>query len=132
VRQKSDAVAEPWSVRNGIFGCGDRAAEIAARDNGRPQRPKGPETGSANPGTNGLSEPDWKLPGSKGLLGGGRSPAKPVSKRIPLLAAKNTGNFANFRPSAVRKTMKTPVAQVFLSLSRAHFCRERHRRMQGN
>ena len=70
MRQKSDAVAEPWSVRNGIFGCGDRAAEIAARDNGRPQRPKGPETGSANPGTNGLSEPDWKLPGSKGLLGG--------------------------------------------------------------
>ena len=36
------------SVRNGIFGCGYRAAEIAARDNIREQRPKGPETGRAN------------------------------------------------------------------------------------
>jgi len=95
VRQKSDAVAEPWSVRNGIFGCGDRAAEIAARDNGRPQRPKGPETGSANPGTNGLSEPDWKLPGSKGLLGGGCSQPKPVSWGVSLLTGKNTGNFGD-------------------------------------
>jgi hypothetical protein len=34
-----------------------------------PQRPKGPETGRANPGTNGLSELDGKT-GSEGLGGG--------------------------------------------------------------
>jgi hypothetical protein len=57
-------------ARNGIFGCGDRAVEIAARDDVRPQRPKEPEIGSANPGTNGLSELDGKIPGSEGLGGG--------------------------------------------------------------
>ena len=60
------------SVRNGIFGCGDWAGKIAARDNGRPQRPKGAETGSANPGTNGQSELGGKIPGSQGLGGGDR------------------------------------------------------------
>ena len=58
------------SARNGIFGCGDRATEIAARDDGRPQRPKGPKTSSGIPGTNGLSERDGKIPGSDGLDGG--------------------------------------------------------------
>jgi len=74
-----------------------------------------------DPRRNGLLLIDDGFYRSGRLDGGGRSPAKPVSKRIPLPAAKNTGNFANFRPSAARKTMKTPVAQVFLSLSRAHF-----------
>jgi site-specific DNA recombinase len=32
------------SARNGIFGCGDRATEIAARENGRPKKPIGAET----------------------------------------------------------------------------------------
>ena len=44
-----------------------------------PQRPKGPETGSADPGTNGLSELDGKIHGSQGLGGGGASLTKPVS-----------------------------------------------------
>jgi hypothetical protein len=34
------------------------------------QRPKWAGTDSGNPGTYGLSEPDWKLPGSEGLDGG--------------------------------------------------------------
>jgi hypothetical protein len=50
------------TARNGIFGCGDRATEIAARDDGRPQRPKGSETGGTNPGRNSLSEHDGKIP----------------------------------------------------------------------
>ena len=37
------------SARNGIFGCGDRATEIAARDDGRPHRPKGPKANSRRP-----------------------------------------------------------------------------------
>jgi hypothetical protein len=49
----------------------------------------------ANPGTNGPSEPDWKLPGSKGLLGGGCSQPKPVSWGVSLLTGKNTGNFGD-------------------------------------
>jgi hypothetical protein len=49
-------------ARNETFGCGDRGTEIAVRDNILPQRPKGPETGSANPGTNDLSELDGKYP----------------------------------------------------------------------
>ena len=84
------------SARNGIFGCGDRAAEIGARDNGRPQRPKGAVTDSGNPGTNGLLEPDGKIHGSARLGGGGRSQAKPFSKSNSLLAGKITGNFFVF------------------------------------
>jgi hypothetical protein len=49
VRQAGTSVAGALSARNGIFGCGDRATEIAARDNIRPQRPKGPEMGRGNP-----------------------------------------------------------------------------------
>ena len=52
-----------------------RGPEIAERDNERPQRPKGPRTDSGNPGTNGLLEPDGKIPGSAGL-GGGRTRAR--------------------------------------------------------
>jgi hypothetical protein len=51
VRQKSDVSRWALSARNGILGCRDRATEIGGRDNIRPQRPKGPETGRANPGT---------------------------------------------------------------------------------
>jgi hypothetical protein len=39
-----------------------RGHRIPARDNTGPQRPKGPETTRANPGTNDLSEPDGKYP----------------------------------------------------------------------
>jgi hypothetical protein len=42
VQQRLSA-AEPLSARNGIFGCGDGATEIAARDNIRPQRQKNPK-----------------------------------------------------------------------------------------
>src|SRR6516225_10519684 len=52
------------SARNGIFGCGDRAPEIAERDNVLPQRLKRRRTDSGNPRTNGLLEPDGKIPGS--------------------------------------------------------------------
>src|SRR6516164_11571085 len=72
--------ARALSARNGIFGCGDQAPEIAERDNELPQRLKRRRTDSGNPGTNGLLEPDGKIPGSKGLGGGGCSPAKLVSK----------------------------------------------------
>jgi hypothetical protein len=65
-RQKPHVFQRVRSARNGIFGCGDRAAEITARDTGRPQRPKGVGTDSGNPGTNGLYEHDRKIPGSKG------------------------------------------------------------------
>jgi hypothetical protein len=58
------------TARNGIFGCGDEAPEIAERDNELPQRLKGPRTDSGNPCTNGLLEPDGKIPGSAGLGGG--------------------------------------------------------------
>jgi len=75
VRQKRDVSRRALSARNGILGCGDRAVEIAARDNARPQRQGGAETGSANPGTNGLSELDGKIPSSQGL-GGGRTRAR--------------------------------------------------------
>ena len=52
-----------FSARNGIFGCGDTASEIAARDNGRPQRPEEVGIDSGSPGTNGLSKPGGKLAG---------------------------------------------------------------------
>ena len=58
------------SARNGIFGCGDRAPEIAERDNELPQRLKRRRTDSGNPRTNGLFGPDGKIPGSAGLGGG--------------------------------------------------------------
>jgi hypothetical protein len=67
---KKDVSRRAFSAGNGIFGCGDSGVEIAARDDVRPQRPKEPEIGSANPGTNGLSELDGKKPGSEGLGGG--------------------------------------------------------------
>jgi hypothetical protein len=60
------------STRNGILGHGDRAAEIAARDDTRLQRLKGGQTGRGNPGTNGMSEPERKSPGSERLDGGDR------------------------------------------------------------
>jgi len=44
--------------------------EIAKRDNELPQRVKRRRTDSGNPGTNGLLEPDGKIPGSAGLGGG--------------------------------------------------------------
>jgi hypothetical protein len=61
-------------ARNGIFGCGDRATEIAARDNIYPQRPK-EQVCSAKSGTNGLSELDEKTPrfGGTGWWGRNRS-----------------------------------------------------------
>ena len=62
--------ARALSARNGIFGCGDQAPEIAERDNELPQRLKRRRTDSGNPGTNGLLEPDGKIPGSAGLGGG--------------------------------------------------------------
>src|SRR6516165_9571519 len=78
--------ARALSARNGIFGCGDQAPEIAERDNELPQRLKRRRTDSGNPGTNGLLEPDGKIPGSAGLGGGGCSRAKPVSEvQNPLL-----------------------------------------------
>ena len=55
---------------NGIFGCGDRASKIAARDQEDAKRPEGTEIDSGNPGTNGLSEPREKTHGSSGLYGG--------------------------------------------------------------
>src|SRR6516164_1243797 len=62
--------ARALSARNGIFGCGDRAPEIAERDNELPQRLKRRRTDSGNSGTNGLLEPDGKIPSSAGLGGG--------------------------------------------------------------
>src|SRR6516164_2016957 len=76
VRQKPDVSRRALSARNGIFGCGDRATEIAARDNVGSQRLKGPETDSGKPRTNGVFEPDGKIPGSEGLGGGGCQSAK--------------------------------------------------------
>jgi len=73
------SASEPCPLGNGIFGCGDRATEIAARDEGRPQRPKGLEIGRGNPGKNSLSELDGKISGLEGLGGGGYSLRKPVS-----------------------------------------------------
>jgi len=70
------SAAEPCRPGTEIFGCGDRAVEIAARDDVSPQRQKGAETGSANPGTNG-TELDGKIPGSQGL-GGRRSRMKSI------------------------------------------------------
>src|SRR6516225_10226072 len=71
--------ARALSARNGIFGCGDQAPEIAERGNALPQRLKRRRTDAGNPGTNGLLEPDGKIPGSAGLGGGGCSPATLVS-----------------------------------------------------
>src|SRR6516225_5517164 len=65
--------ARALSARNGIFGCGDRAPKIAERDNELPQRLKRRRTDSGNPGTNGLLEPDGKIP-SSAVLGGGHGP----------------------------------------------------------
>jgi hypothetical protein len=68
---KSRRLAPPRpSARNGIFGCRDRAAKIAARDTGCPQRLKGAKPVAEIPAQRGLSEPGWKLPGSEGLGGG--------------------------------------------------------------
>jgi hypothetical protein len=53
----------------GGFNC-SRAAKIATGDNGRPRRPIGTGTDSGNPGTDGLSEPRGKIPGSIGRDGG--------------------------------------------------------------
>src|SRR6516162_10033794 len=82
--------ARALSARNGIFGCGDQAPEIAERDNELPQRLKRRRTDSGNPDTNGLLEPDGKIPSSAELGGGGCSPAKPVSR--------NREFFEIFRP----------------------------------
>ena len=90
--------ARALSARNGIFGCGDQAPEIAERDNELPHRLKRRRTDSGNPGTNGLLEPDGKIPGSAGLGGGGCSQPKPVSWGVCLLTGKNTGNLAIFAP----------------------------------
>jgi len=46
------------------FWMWSRASEIAARDNGRPQRPDGVGIGSGSPDTNGLPKLGGKLPGS--------------------------------------------------------------------
>ena len=70
------------SARNGIFGCGDQAPEIAERDNELPQRLKRRRTDSGNPGTNGLLEPDGKIPGSAGLGGGHDRGATPELYQI--------------------------------------------------
>jgi hypothetical protein len=48
--------------------CGDRAAKIATRDNRICRDQKEPERIAEIPAHNGLSEPDWKLPGSEGLV----------------------------------------------------------------
>jgi hypothetical protein len=65
MRRKPNVSRRALAPGNGIFGCGDRATEIAARDERRPQRPKGPEIGRGNPGKNSLSELDEKYPLSR-------------------------------------------------------------------
>ncbi len=69
-QQGPDVPHRALSTRNGILGRGDRAAEIAARDDTRLQRLKGGQTGRRNPGTNAVSEPERKSPGSERLDGG--------------------------------------------------------------
>jgi len=70
VRKSRISVAEPCPPGTEFLDAETGAAEIAARDNGRPQRPKGAGTDSGNPGTNSLLEPDRKIRGSAGLGGG--------------------------------------------------------------
>src|SRR6516164_9186919 len=101
--------ARALSARNGIFGCGDQAPEIAERDNELPQRLKRRRTDSGNPGTNGLLEPDGKIPGSAGLGGGGCSRAKPVSEvQNPLLTGKITGYSAYSGPLKRNEPKRNP------------------------
>jgi hypothetical protein len=92
-----------WSTRNGIFGCRDKAAEFAVRDTKRPRRPKGTGTDSGNPGTNGLSGPNSKLPGSGGLDGGAgmdRTANPPPSRRTGLRHPSQERKFSMQRREA--------------------------------
>src|SRR6185437_2877886 len=68
----------------------------------------------ANPGTNGPSEPDWKLPSSKGLPGGGCSQPKPVSSPNSLLTGNFTGNFAEVGPRSPLLSANFPEPQAQL------------------
>src|SRR6516225_11384339 len=86
-----------------------QAVEIAARDNARPQRPKGPETASANPGTNGLSGLDGKIPGSQRLGGGDATdrnwvPTTQSSNQSRIPENKHTRGDANWNALVCRVT----------------------------
>jgi putative transposase len=61
---------EVFGEWNSVFRRFSRAPEIAERNNELPQRLKRRRTDRGNPGTNGLLEPDGKIPSSAGLGGG--------------------------------------------------------------
>jgi hypothetical protein len=121
MRQKPDVSRRALSARNGIFGCGDRAVEIAARDNVSPQRQKGAETGSANSGTNGQSELNGKIPGSQGLGGGACRFCEPVS--VELTGINRAKSY--FRAILLaRMREKRPRTSIFLRQFPSEYARE--------
>jgi hypothetical protein len=73
-------------ARNGILPGGDVTTGIPGRDTECPAETGRRRNDCGNAGISGQSEPRGKMPGSRGLDGGGSSLAKPVCKPI-------TGNF---------------------------------------
>ena len=62
--------AAAFAARNGIFACGDKPAEIAARGHERKRRHGDAKTDRGNPGRNGPFERDRKISGLARLDGG--------------------------------------------------------------